>query len=184
MSTEDQEINDARAKLVHDKRWDYLLIRLFLTIENFPTISKNDDFEKNHNIGLSCISIDRKLLQCGHIQESIDFVQATYKNISFAVGGIYNNSYLSDGDPYNTLAIALWIQNKHVLTINYHDRISAGICASDFDVLFVEQLNENPLIDELLLGLETELQKRRQKDGPSLQLASKDYSASWSEIYY
>jgi hypothetical protein len=184
MSTAEQDAKIATIKRVHEKRWDYLLAHLFLSIRHFPELSKKEDFDERLNIGLNNISTEKRLLQCGHIQESVNFVNASYQGINFSLGGFSNESYLPDGDPFHTLAIALWIQNKHIFTFLYHDRISAGVTAKDFDLASVEILNENPLIDKLLLGLENEMGVTHKKLKLDLTMAAKEYPASWSEIYY
>ena len=184
MSTAEQDAKIADIKRVNEKRWDYLLAHLYLSIRTFPELSKKEDFEERFNIGLRNVGTEMRLLQCGHIQESINFLNASYQGVSFSLGGFSNESYLPDGEPFHTLAIALWIQNKHIFTFLYHDRISAAATAKDFDLVSVEVLNENPLIDQLLLGLEKEMRGSHEKLKLDLTIAAKEYPAAWSEIYY
>ena len=74
MSTAEQDAKIADIKRVNEKRWDYLLAHLYLSIRTFPELSKKEDFEERFNIGLRNVGTEMRLLQCGHIQESINFV--------------------------------------------------------------------------------------------------------------
>jgi hypothetical protein len=157
------ELKDKAFKYVNERRWDYLLVLAFLELEDYPRISKThvDNFNEYVNIGLKEISSERKLLDCGYLKKETIFVKATYKDISFSIGG-FRDPY---DDTSGKFASSLIIDGKTALTMYYHLEIDpfVGHVPQNYSLIDVKELHTNPKIDELLLGIEALINEHTEK---------------------
>lgn len=167
------ELKAKAFKYVNERRWDYLLVLAFLELEDYPKrqIKHVDNFNKYVNIGLKEISSERKLLDCGHLKpKETTFVNATYKDISFSIGGFhdfYDDPSRTLAEPFSgTFTSSLIIDGKTALTIDYHveiDPLGIGNRAQCYSLIDVKELHTNPKIDELLLGIEALINEHDEK---------------------
>jgi hypothetical protein len=124
---------------------------------HFPSWSKNKDFEREWNIGLTNISSNNRNLESGYISGDTELVSATYNDIHFEIGRINENEY-------SLLAISLLIDEMVVLSINYSRDSNEPYRASDYNIVSVEELHSNLKISELLEGIEKAVYEKDERD--------------------
>ncbi len=179
--TNNLELKEKAFQYAKERRWDYLLVLAFLELKDYPSWSKQYDFNERLNIGLSDISSEQKRLICGYLKKETVFVKATYKDISFGIGGFHNYSDNPDGDIFNTFAASLVIDEKTALTIHYHERDFDAYFPQDYKMIGVEELHVNSKIDELLLGIETLINEHKEEqDKKRKKQENKQYEGKFS----
>lgn len=169
--TNNLELKEKAFQYAKERRWDYLLVLAFLELKDYPSWSKQYDFNERLNIGLENISSEQKLLVCGYLKQETMFVKATYKNIRFSIGAFTHFYDDPEGDSFNILASSLMIDEKTALTIKYRERnFDTHHFPGHYKIMGVEELHVDLKIDELLLGIEAlinehkeEKEKRRKK---------------------
>jgi hypothetical protein len=161
------ELKEKAKKFVIEKRWDYLLVNTYLETKYFYSWSKDDefDFEKETNFGLTNISSEIRILECGYKKnDNNDFLVASFNDINFKIGGFRDTSYMPDGDAYTTLSIVLLIDEKVVLSIRYSEESDDPYRANDYRLVSVEELHSSEKITKLLVGIEIAIDEKKEKE--------------------
>jgi hypothetical protein len=159
------ELKEKAKNYVVEKNWDMLLCHAYLETKNFSTwVTNQERFEEEINFGLTEISSEKILLQCGYIAEVVEFLVASFNGINFKIGGLRNSTTMPDGDLYSTLSINLVIDQKLVLSIKYSDDTLDGYFAKDYKIISVEEMHSNPQISKLLEGIAESIDKKEERE--------------------
>lgn len=158
------ELKEKAKKYVLENRWDYLLVHAYLNTQYFSSWSKEDEFEEKWNIGLKNISSEERLLECGYLKETTNFLVASYNDINFKLGGYKKYSSMPDGDTFATLSISLLIEEKVALSIRYSETTFDAYRAEDYRLIDVEEMHSSILKNKLLEGIETEIEMQKTRE--------------------
>ena len=158
------ELKQKAKNYVSEKKWDVLLCYAYLETMHFSTwVTNQENFEEEVNFGLSKISSENILLQCGYVTEATEFLVASFNGIKFKIGGVINSTMMPDGDVFSTLSINLFIDEKLVLSIMYSNDTLDGCFARDYRMISVEEMHSSPELGNLLEGIAQCIEQKEER---------------------
>ena len=165
------EMREKAKRVMIEKKWDVMLMDVYLTTQHFVSWSSRDDFDECWNVGVKNIKGIKRNIDISYIKEETEFLAGEINDIYFEIGGVINFSSLPDGDSFITTNLSLIIDDKRVLAVRYTSDRDEAYFPEDYSLLSVEEFHNNQSIDLLFNAIRSGKleQERKSKERDKLE---------------
>ena len=146
------ELKEKAESFIKEKKWNLHLLELFLNTQQFSSLMNRDNFDEEHNFGLTDIFFLDKEIELKHSKKIIHFLRAKFNDINFMIGGDLDSFISFDDSVRATLTIILYIDEKLIMNITYDSALETyGTISYQYKFSSVEEFHNHASIHELLL---------------------------------